>query len=369
MTQRAGPDVRDAGPAGPWRRFVSVFAVGAVAVAATLWLLVVWLDPYGLRAAPGRQATPIMDLNQRFMYPQLARGGRFDAAVFGTSTIRLLDPMTLGRLFGARFANLGLNAGTPWEQVQLARLFLRHVPEPKALIIGLDTTWCEADADAPAKRLTFRAFPEWLYDKDERGDVFHLFTARALEVALRVALHGLHLMPERIRGDGYEVFVPPEAEYDLARARAHVWGADRLSEETIAADVPRQPLAAEPTGAGFPALRWLDDLLGDVRARTRVALVFPPVHVAAQPAPGSSGAARDATCKGEVAELGARHGAMVVDFRLPSAVTTDDSNYWDRLHFRVGIAERFAAALKAAEDTGRDDEGGFYRVLNARRAP
>ena len=54
------------------------------------------------------------------------------------STIRLLHPTTLDRRFGARFANLGLNAGTPLEQ------------------------------------------------------------------------HRLDLMPERIGGDGYELFVPPE---------------------------------------------------------------------------------------------------------------------------------------------------------------
>jgi hypothetical protein len=56
----------------------------------------------------------------------------------------------------------------------------------------------------------------------------------------------------------------------------------------------------------------------------------------------------------------------VVDFRLPSEVTTNDANYWDRLHFRVGIAARFASALKVAHDTARGDDSGFYRVLSAR---
>jgi hypothetical protein len=47
------------------------------------------VDPYGLRAAPGHPPGPIMDANQRLSYPQIARGGPFDAAVFGTSTRRL----------------------------------------------------------------------------------------------------------------------------------------------------------------------------------------------------------------------------------------------------------------------------------------
>ncbi len=76
-------------------------------------------------------------------------------------------------------------------------------------------------------------------------------------------------------------------------------------------------------------------------------------------------ACRDHACKDEVAALGNRRGAAVVDFRLPSEGTADDANYWDRLHFRVGIAARFASALKVAHDTARADDGGFYRVLSA----
>ena len=55
--------------------------------------------------------------------------------------------------------------------------------------------------------------------------------------------------------------------------------------------------------------------------------------------------------------------AVVVDFRIPSPVTTEDSNYWDPLHYRVGIAERILAALAQARITGGDAADGFYRVL------
>ena len=45
---------------------MSAFAITAASGAAAFWLLVVWLDPYGLRTGPGRPPTPIMDLNQRY---------------------------------------------------------------------------------------------------------------------------------------------------------------------------------------------------------------------------------------------------------------------------------------------------------------
>jgi hypothetical protein len=194
-------------------------------------------------------------------------------------------------------------------------------------------------------------------------------TARAAEVALRVALYRLGLAQERIRGDGYERFVPADDRYDIERARAHIWGPQGRGAARVQSGFAPRPAENDHTLTGFPALAWLDDLLAGVSGRTEVMLVFPPTHVATQPPARSDAARREEACKDQVAEIGARHAAVVADFCVPSAVTMDDSNYWDALHYRVGIAERVAAALKVARDTRRDDKDGFYRVLGLRRAP
>ncbi|KMO15462.1 hypothetical protein SQ03_17265 [Methylobacterium platani JCM 14648] len=320
----------------------------------TVLAFVTILDPYGLRAAPGRAPGPIMDLNQRFMYPQVVRGGAYDAAVFGTSTARLLDPQELDRAFGGRFANLAMNAATPWEQTQLARLFLTRAPA-RAVLFGLDAPWCEADANA--KRLTFRAFPPWLYREPPASTAFlHQWNQQSAEIAGRVLLHRLGRMPARIRGDGYEVFTPPESRYDAARAAAHIHGD---------APVPEGTQEADPA---TPALPWLDELLGLVPAGALKLVAFMPVNVAAQPRPGSGAAAREAACKARVAEIARRRGAVLVDFRIPSAVTREDTNYWDALHYRLPVAARIVGALRRAVDERRDDPDGFYRVLAAPRA-
>lgn len=336
-----------------WAGFVKAFALTAFAAMALLYAFVIGLDPYGTRTGPTHPPTPIMDLNQRYMYPQLARSGLFDAALFGTSTVRLLDPARLSTLFGAHFANLGMNAGTPWEQSELARLYLRHNPAPKMLIFGLDRNWCEPDADQPARRVTFRAFPPWLYNEDPLDDYPDQLNMRSVEIAGRVALHRLGLMRERIRGDGYEVFTPPEARYDLAQARARIWGQD---------PAPLPP-STRP-GDAFPALAWLDQLLGLVPHATRVVLLMPPIHVAAQAAIGSSEAATDEACKSEIVRAAHRHGAATLDFRYPSPLTRDDAHYWDKLHYRLPIAAQLADALKSATESGRDAADGSYRVLS-----
>ncbi|WP_407524506.1 hypothetical protein [Methylobacterium oryzisoli] len=336
-----------AGSAGAWRRFVgTVLAVAAAAGLAILGFIAA-MDPYGLRAAPGRPPGPIMDLNQRFMYPQVVRSGAFDAAVFGTSTARLLDPESLDAALGGRFANLAMNAATPWEQVQLARLFLDTV-QVRGVVFGLDANWCDAKADA--KRLTFRAFPAWLYRSDAawRG-LLHQWNLQSLQIAGRVLLHRLGRMPERIRHDGYEVFTPPEASYDAARAATHIRTWER--EDPSVGPGP------------LPALDWLDALLAALPPEARRLVAFMPVHVGAQAPPGSPGAEREAACKARAAAIGRSRGATVVDFRIPSGVTTRDANYWDPLHYRLPIAARVVAALARAEASGADDPDGFYRVL------
>ncbi len=89
------PDVT----AAPWRRFALSFALAALVLMGALYGFVLssWT-----RMACGlprpNPPTPIMDVNQRFMYPQLIRSGRFDLAVFGTSTVRLLGPPATGSL-------------------------------------------------------------------------------------------------------------------------------------------------------------------------------------------------------------------------------------------------------------------------------
>lgn len=352
---QSGPSLRDPRAAAPaaWRRFGRDLLLSALVAGAGAVAFVAAMDPYGLRAAPGRRTGPIMDRNQRFMYPQIARGGAFDAAVFGTSTARLLDPEDLDRAFGARFANLAVNAATPDEQRRLAELFLAGRPVRTALF-GLDATWCAA---VPPPR-TAHPFPDWLYETGTPWGALKQANLQGLAVAGRVALHALHLTPARLRPDGYGVFTPPEAAYDLERARLHIRAGTRIDPDASdAAPVQEKP------DAGMPALDRLDTLLAALPESARRIVAFMPVHVAVQGAPGTEQGRREAACKARVATIGRARGALVVDFRIPSPVTMEDANYWDALHYRLPVAARIVAGLKAAAETGADDPGGFYRVL------
>jgi len=344
-----------------WSRW---FLAAAAGCAGILFAFVAVLDPFGMRVGAGQPARPIMDINQRFMYPQLVRSGRFDAAVFGTSTMRLLDPQKLSRGLDARFVNLAMNAATPWEQLQIAALFRDHIRAPKRVIWGLDVTWCEPDATEPARRVTPRPVPAWLSRDVRWSDWPRLLNLTNLEIAGRLMAYRLGWTRERIRGDGYEVFTPPEASYDLARARGHIYAGSGGRPVDLAPIVPPQTVAAaDRAGWHFPALAWLEEAIVAFPKETQVMLVLPPAHLMNYPREGSAGWERYATCKAAIAALAQRHGATVVDYAHASPITARDENYWDPLHFRLPIADRFGEDLVAIGKGSQPLPDGAARVL------
>ncbi|HEV7336073.1 MAG TPA: hypothetical protein VGO06_08905 [Bosea sp. (in: a-proteobacteria)] len=331
-----------------WRGWTRVFGLTALGVIAALFGFIAALDPYGARVQAGQSARPLMDLNQRFMYPQLVRSGAFDSAILGTSTLRLLDPAILSQGLQTHLVNLGMNAATPWEQVQIATLFARKTAAPKYVIWGIDPLWCDADATEEEKRLTPRPFPPWLYDDATWNDWAKQLNFTTLEIAVRLAGHRLGLVPPRIRGDGYEVFTPPEASYDLARARFHLYRHTDGKVLDLAPLSPPEFVAAEQRAAWrFPALAWLDQALAAFPQQTRRILVLPPIHGATLPREGTAGFERQQACKAQIAAIAARHGAIIADYAHVSPLTREDTNYWDPLHYRLPIARRIEADLIA----------------------
>jgi len=344
-----------------WRDFVFLFLKVLIGGVAVIYLFILLVDPYGIVPFSLPLDRRIVSINQRYMYPQIVRSGRFDSLIIGTSTSRLIDPERLDHSFHARFANLAMDSATAWEQQAMLDLFLREVGPPKVLIVGLDAVWCDPNADHD--RITFRGFPRWLYDDNPWSRYLHLLNEGTLEVAVRLAGYQLGLYRERIRLDGYEVFVPPDSQYDAERARRKIWGgAPPQPSTTPAAAAP--PLSAEQRSRlAFPALSWLDASLARLPAGSLKILAFMPVHVAAQPQPGSHAAATEAECKARIAAVGRNRGATVIDWRIASDLTRTDTNYWDSLHYRMPVADRLAQELAAAALGKSESEDASYVIL------
>jgi hypothetical protein len=339
--------------ADKWRRCAIFFLCGVFGGLGTIYSFILLVDPYDIIPFSLPIDRRIVSISDRFMYPQIVRSLRFDSLVIGTSTSRLLDPKQLDQLFHVRFANLAMSGAMAWEQQAMLDLFLRTVGPPKVLIVGLDQVWCDQEADR--HRITFRGFPDWLYDDKPWKGFSHLLNYNTLEIAARLVGYHLGVYPERIRYDGYEVFVPPESQYDPVRAHKHIWQ-DRLDAPT---DLLPPLSAEERSRLSFPALTWLEAGLARLPSTSLKILAFMPVHVAAQPFPGTHSAYVEAECKTRIAAIGANYGATVIDWRIPSSITRDDNNYWDNLHYRVPVATRLAEELAAAV-AGKVSYDGSY---------
>ena len=341
--------------AAPWRRFFATAAGTAAAVVAVLFLFAALVDPFDCLPLSPRLDRPPIAGNARFAFPALARSDKFDSALFGTSTSRLIRPVALNPLFGARFANLSMNDATAYEQARLMAIFAEAHPRARVVMVGLDVRWCVTGDTY--ERLTPRPFPAWLYESNPWRGYAELLNAHAIQTAGQMFGVLIGIKPEPYGRDGYTRFVPPDEEYDRARAATHL--------RTAGPNIPGGARDGAPSSWRFPTHELLLEQLGRFSEATTKILFFVPYHHALLPVPDSDGEAVWRECKRRIVMLADKiPGTVVVDFMLPSLVTNDDDNYWDPLHYRVAVADTLARDLAAAV-AGRG--GPNYRVLHSGR--
>lgn len=348
-----------------WSRFLRLFLGSLLASLLGCAALIALMNPYGNLPPLLFREHVITDGQQRFQFPGVVRTRAFDSAIFGTSSIRLLDPADLEPELGGTFANFAMNDARAWEQYMLMKLFLRHTPKARTIVVGIDSVWCMPDADK--QRVTRRTFPDWMFDEDPLNDWMYLVNYRALEISARQVAVRLGLMEPAMPASGFRVFTPPEDKFDLERARQYLYGqGPRVLPQ--AQSPPVELSAAERDALRFPALDWLKEILSEAPAETRMAFVFVPTHSRSIAAVGSRAAAEYAECRSRIVALAQSRDASVVDFRFRSTLTDADENFWDPLHYRVPVAKTIAAALRDAMLRGRTrDAAGIWMAIPGRR--
>jgi hypothetical protein len=298
---------------------------------ALVYAFVVLVDPWGmLPLSPPWPRVPI-STNARFSFPALATSPAFNAAIFGTSTSRMLRPAVLDAAFGVRFVNLAMNSASATEQARMLALFRRSHPAARAVLVGLDAAWCER-----VPQESGRPFPEWMYEGSPWRGYAEMANLYAVQEAANQFAVMIGLKRRRYGLDGYTSFLPDDSRYDAARvARTFAqWG-----------DAPDRPVVP----VVLPALALLHAGLAALPAATRKVLVFMPSEIGQHGAPGSDAAVLLAACKARVTEMArGLPGSLVLDFQIDSPITRDRNNYWDPLHYRIGIADRIMADIAAA---------------------
>jgi hypothetical protein len=313
-------------------------AVGGLIV---VYAFIALVDPWGMLPLSLPLPRVPISTNARFSFPALARSPAFDAAIFGTSTSRMLRPAMLDGPFAAHFVNLAMNSATALEQSRMLALFTRFHPAPRAVLIGLDVAWCER----VPREDSGRPFPAWMYAGSPWRGYREIANLYALQEAANQFAVVIGLKRRRYGLDGYTSFLPDDRLYDPARVAATFkqWG-----------DAPNDP--ALPVT--LPALAMLDAQLSALPAATRKVLAFMPSEIGQHGLPGSDVATLLAACKTAVTDIARRiPGSLVVDFQIDSPITRVRDNYWDPLHYRIGIADRIMRDLADAltGHAGADD--------------
>lgn len=334
-----------------WRQFLRLFAATAVGLGVAVYVFIVTVDPWNMLPLSPPLARAPISTNARFSMPSLAISSRFDSAIIGTSTSRLLRPDMLDRTLGARFVNLSMNSATPWEQGQMLTLFARHHPSPKAIVVGLDSAWCLARTDQ--RTVTGRPFPEWMYSGSPWRGYLHMANLYALQEAANQFMLLIHAKRQRYGSDGYTDFLPAEDRYD----------SKRVDRSFAGWDPPQRELAGSAT-IDAPALAILADRFQTLPAPTLKILYLPPITIEQLGAEGTIDAARWASCRVAATRIAeATPNTVLVDFAYPNSVTTTRSSFWDPVHYRVPVANRVMQALARAALTGEPAAGDIDRVL------
>jgi hypothetical protein len=339
-----------------WIAYLRTLAITASLFGSSVYLFILILDPYQNVPFSLPVKRGLVTFNQRFSYPSVARSADYDSVVIGTSTSRLIKPAELDRALGGHFANLSMNSAMAYEQSQILQLFLRHHQTPRMVLIGMDSVWC--DEGETYEKYTFRIFPEWMYDENPWNDLLYLFNDKAAEEAGRQLEFILGKRKPNYGPDGYADFTLPLSKYDLQKARQNIYKGRALytGEDPDQNSLKPPELKRDNPAKHYPTHALLEDLLKRIPEQTKKVLFFVPYHKASQ----NIGLEE---CKARIASVVSKYqNTDLLDFMIPSPITTDDRNYWDAMHYNVLIADQIVNLMASGIKTKHGD-GKYFRYI------
>jgi hypothetical protein len=318
-----------------WRRALGLYAVACPLIVLVAAILLIGFDPYDTGRLGFAEGYGVPDsLGPRLTAASTARAPDAEAAIIGNSTIELLDPARLSDMTATRFVSLAIAGTGPTEQLAVADWFAAHHPAgsegaAKAIVFGLDRTWCEGDG-----RLDLaNPFPFWLYSPsvvDYALGMLQLKTFESLSRKIDLMLGRRPALP----ANGYR-------DYETA----NIW--TEGAAERAAARGDASILASDPPD--FAAVPLLQQFLARLPTQTRVILVLPPRYIRSLPPEGSAEARVEAQCKAAYrAVANERPSTMLVDFAIDGEIARDGRNFWDLIHYRGSVARQIEAAVAVA---------------------
>jgi hypothetical protein len=323
-----------------WRRWLGTAAIVFAAALASIWVLLLLVDPYDSGRFSPLPQSAAFDSNARTANASRGRNATFDSAIIGNSTAVALDPALMSEDVGGRlhFAQLSVVMSGPREQLTVLRWFISHHQKIGAVIVVADRTWCTTDESAPLDY----PFPFWLYG-DNIDYLRHLLSWHSLELSFRRVRLLLRLRAPARRLDGFWDF-EGETTRAFPRPPPIVRNTD-INHVDPATDAQ----AMVVPDLKFPFVNQLEATVARLPASSIFVVVAPPVFSGALPTRHTSEAANKAQCNSALAKAAAtRMGSLFLDFADDNEMTRDPANFIDATHYRAKIARYMEASISKA---------------------
>ncbi len=352
-----------------WWRYLKILGCCVVTALAGLYAFILLVDPFGVSPLSLIRDDILPNANRRFVVPQIVRSGRFDSFQVGTSTMDRITPGTPERVFGGRFANVSLQAATPFETELVLASIGGNVPKLRHVLIGIDYTWCSR-RPPPQYHQVIR-IPEHLYRGNKLSIYANLLSLATLRLARQKLAVKLGWDKQRFTLDGNRPNLEPDRPFGpevLGRIyRGQTRPAWLAQPELGPPDVKLTD--KDLPAAAFPALVHLAAGLDAVPPAASVIVILMAPHAVSLPEPRSVAAHDLEVCKLRIAEIAAARKAQTVDMMYVSRWTADDKAFQDYIHYNYAIGDLVLDRVREAIDTKGVTADGVARYLAGAAGP
>jgi hypothetical protein len=307
--------------------FLAWTAASAMGALVGAFALTVAIDPYGrLGIKKTRETTFGVE---RLAKVTRGRDADFDSAIVGNSTTLNLTPQHLDRISGGKFVSLAISGAAPRDILTVARHFIAHHPQARTVIVGLEYSWC-----SPEGLAAWTPFPFWLYSTTAN---YLLGLARETSTKLLLTVFEDR---ERLRKDGYQSY---DNNFLSTKKYDDVEAVRKLLTRS-------RPKESENPNLKFPAARALAELVKASPPQIDFVIVWTPRYITFIPEPGTPAAQTDRSCKASLAEgLSKSQNVGIIDASGDDRQhNADPANFFDLVHYRMGLAERLEREIAAA---------------------
>ena len=327
-------DKRMDGEKHSWLSFCVTYGVSLAVIVIGLVGLIYVIDPYDTGRSRMFEREGVRPQGPRTAAPSRIRDPQFNAVIFGNSRTQLLSPERIDAQTGLKFVQLSVPGSGPKEQLAMLDWYLdRHPGETKAVVMSMDTFWCQANPDLPPPN----PFPFWLFEKDRLTYTSELLRYVALQEMFQRFSYLNAKNPRKARADGYWDY---EDEQKSNRTDEEI----RRFVETSPAVV-----ATHNDSGSYPAAVRLKEAAGRLSPDTVLILYFPPVYIGSLVREGSSEARQASECKAALqqAAKSAHVRTLVLDWWKDRPETHDAAGFFDQIHYRHPLAIRIEEDISA----------------------